>query len=79
MTTDGGGWLAIEDVGSPLGGTNEGCQWWWWWWRNSNGGCGEGLGFLIYFRKLNNKNLQIKFDLNRCPYGKYLLVEHGVE
>ena len=35
--------------------------------------------FLIYFRKLNNKNLKIEFDLNRCTYGKYLLVEHGVE
>ena len=35
--------------------------------------------FLIYFRKLNNKNLKIEFDLNRCTYGKYLLLEHGVE
>ena len=35
--------------------------------------------FLIYFRKLNNKNLKIEFELNRCTYGKYLLVENGVE
>ena len=35
--------------------------------------------FLIYFRKLNYKNLKIEFDLNRCTYSKYLLVEHGVE
>ena len=34
--------------------------------------------FFIYFRKLNNKNLTIEFDLNRCTYGKYLLVEHVV-
>ena len=34
---------------------------------------------IIYFRKLNNKNLKIKFDLNRCIYGKYLLVEYRVE
>ena len=34
--------------------------------------------FFIYFRKLNNKNLTIEFDLNRCAYGKYLLVEHVV-
>ena len=33
----------------------------------------------IYFRKLNNKNLKIKFDLNMCTYGKYLLEEYRVE
>ena len=33
----------------------------------------------FYFRKLNNKNLKIKFDLNMCTYGKYLLEEYRVE
>ena len=34
--------------------------------------------FFIYLRKLNNKNLKIKFDLNRCTYGKYSLVEDEI-
>ena len=35
--------------------------------------------FLIYFRKLNNKRLKIRFELNWHTYDKFLLVEHGVE
>ena len=34
---------------------------------------------LIYFRKLNNKRLKIRFELNWCNNGKFLLVKHGME
>ena len=40
----------------------------------------EGIfRFLFYIRKLNNKMLKIRFELYRFTYGKFLLVEHGVD
>ena len=71
---------------SPLGGTAKvvGVVDELWWWP-------VGMVFffffflfffflnLIYFRKLNNKRLKIRFELNWCNNGKFLLVKHGME
>ena len=37
------------------------------------------FGFWFILGNWNDEKLKIRFELNRCTYGKYLLVEHGVE
>ena len=77
-------WLTVEDIGHLLfvvsakvvvGGGGGGTM---------MVAGGDGLGFFffffwIYFRKLNNKRLKIRFELKWCTYGDFLLVEHRVE
>ena len=74
-------WLTVEDIGHLLfvvsakvvvGGGGGGTM-------MVAGGDGLGFLFLIYFRKLNNKRLKIRFELKWCTYGDFLLVEHRVE
>ena len=77
-------WLTVEDIGHLLfvvsakvvvGGGGGGTM---------MVAGGDGLGFFffffwIYFRKINNKRLKIRFELKWCTYGDFLLVEHRVE
>ena len=77
-------WLTVEDIGHLLfvvsakvvvGGGGGGTM-------MVAGGVGLGFFFFffwIYFRKLNNKRLKIRFELKWCTYGDFLLVEHRVE